>query len=215
MDFLAGSHLPNSQSESIQQDILNKYFNLWPWQEMAGDLSKLIRSNLGNYLEESEKTGLELFDQFGLSERQSKMIVNSARVYEHHGYEWRLPYWDADLVEFFMELPVEWRIGKKLYLDLCEEILPPSLMEIPFRPPELGRLENKWTRLTDRNFSRQSMFSKSKMLKSIPSQRIESEIVNLPEDIKAWFEPIQRNPLVSIPFNGQLALYQLLDRFKT
>ncbi len=212
MDFLAGSHLPKKQISDGLGDVVGKYFNLWPHQEMHSSLEIALTSDTHRYVRESGLEGRALFESFGWKERQSKMITNSVRVYEHHSFSWRLPFWDPELTKFWMSLPYEWRVEKKLYLDLCRQILPSDLFEIPYEPPHTGKLENTWTRLTDRNYSRQGMFSKG-IVKSIPIQSIESEIQDLPSEIQRWFEPIKKRPLVSIPFNGQLSLRQIVDLF--
>jgi hypothetical protein len=37
------------------------------------------------------------------------------RVYEHAGLEWRLPLFDAELMDFWARVPVALRVGRKLY----------------------------------------------------------------------------------------------------
>ena len=72
----------------------------------------------------------EYFDPIQL---QSKFIVNSCRVYEFFGFEFRLPFWDKDLVEFFLKLPSEQRLERKFFLQAERQgILIPQLALIPF-----------------------------------------------------------------------------------
>ncbi|MCH8534617.1 MAG: asparagine synthase C-terminal domain-containing protein [Flavobacteriaceae bacterium] len=66
-------------------------------------------------------------------ERQAKFIVNSCRVYEFFGFDFCLPFWDKDLVEFFLGLPPEQRLQRKFFLQAeRQSILIPELSDIPF-----------------------------------------------------------------------------------
>lgn len=66
-------------------------------------------------------TGTDMIDYFDFHERQAKYILNSMRVYEFYGYEWHLPYWDIDLVSFFLRTPVQYRMGQRLYKRFARE----------------------------------------------------------------------------------------------
>jgi asparagine synthase (glutamine-hydrolysing) len=49
--------------------------------------------------------------------RVSKFLVNGVRAYSCFGYEWRLPLWDNELVDFWYKVPLKKRIGQDLYED--------------------------------------------------------------------------------------------------
>jgi asparagine synthase (glutamine-hydrolysing) len=44
-------------------------------------------------------------ESWNWQERQAKFIANAVRVYEFWGYEWRLPFWDAEVVDFWAAVP--------------------------------------------------------------------------------------------------------------
>ncbi len=62
-----------------------------------------------------------VYENWNLKERQSKFIVNSAKVYPYFGYEYILPFWDIRLIDFFSELPFVLKLGKKLYNHVLKE----------------------------------------------------------------------------------------------
>lgn len=64
-------------------------------------------SNAENYV--------SLADCWNIANRQAKFIVNSLRVYEFLGYEWRIPLWDSELMNFWSKVPLKYRIKKELY----------------------------------------------------------------------------------------------------
>lgn len=145
-DFLQGSHLPavyGSQSsftktELIQQ-ILNSHYRLWPQAPETDRQSFAIR--IQNTIQAPEMLSAEaaatLFEYWDLQERQAKFIVNSLRVYESFGYDWRLPLWDARLMDFWAQVPLELRVGRRLWLLYAQQHLP---IPVPvFKYPPWGQ----------------------------------------------------------------------------
>lgn len=53
-------------------------------------------------------------------ERQTKFICNSVRVYEFFGYEWWLPLWDAEFMEFWLGVPLQLRNRRHWYNDFVK-----------------------------------------------------------------------------------------------
>ena len=52
---------------------------------------------------------------FNWKERQHKHILQSLKIYEFFGYEWYIPLWDDDLIDFWKKIPLHFKINKKLY----------------------------------------------------------------------------------------------------
>ena len=69
----------------------------------------------------AENTALEdykmwtVFENWDIKERQSKFIVNSAAVYPFFGYQYIIPYWDGELIDFFSRVPFDYKLNKKVY----------------------------------------------------------------------------------------------------
>lgn len=55
-------------------------------------------------------------------ERQSKFICNSVRVYEFFGYEWWLPLWDAEFMDFWLGVPLHLRNRRHWYNDYVKRV---------------------------------------------------------------------------------------------
>lgn len=60
---------------------------------------------------------IDAFEKWDWQERQAKFIVNSVRVYEFWGYEWWLPLWDYEMMEFWARIPLKLRVGQILYIE--------------------------------------------------------------------------------------------------
>lgn len=125
-DFLAGSHLKKEiidknfdfSKENLKREIIEKHYNLWPnfkWIEILGQKIE------DNYLKEKKIKNkydfVEILDSFNMKERQSKFIVNSIKVYEYFGYQWRIPLWDIKLIEFWEKISLEKKLGRQLYFE--------------------------------------------------------------------------------------------------
>lgn len=125
-DMLAGSHIPKNyanisydyKQETFLKDSLKKHYNLLKWndkQELKPIFENKITKSVGTldiYNNESCANAVELFN---FNERQAKYIVNSVRAYEFFGYEWRIPMWDAELINYFKSITIEYRINTQIY----------------------------------------------------------------------------------------------------
>jgi asparagine synthase (glutamine-hydrolysing) len=56
-----------------------------------------------------------VFEALDIQEKIAKVIFNSSLVFDFFGYEKRFPFWDLALLQFFLKLPFEYRVMKKLY----------------------------------------------------------------------------------------------------
>jgi asparagine synthase (glutamine-hydrolysing) len=128
-DFLAGSHVPKwypSRTQLSRADILRSlfdvHFSLWDWPAddavaLRGELAERIEQVTGPIAESTPEKAADTFEYWDLQERQAKFIVNSVRVYESFDYEWRLPLFDAELMDFWARVPLRGRVGRRLYFE--------------------------------------------------------------------------------------------------
>ena len=49
--------------------------------------------------------------------RQSKYIMGQQRTYEYFGYEWRMPLWSDEMLNFWESVPYKYKIDQYLYLE--------------------------------------------------------------------------------------------------
>lgn len=123
-DFIAGGHLAGVVSGTrgtfpksrLAEAILRKHLSLAPWtnEDRQRWLARLAES-LDAAAQLTAPELASAFEAWEWQERQAKFIVNSVRVYEHFGYDWWLPLWDAELMDLFTSLPMDLRLGKGLY----------------------------------------------------------------------------------------------------
>ncbi len=56
-----------------------------------------------------------LHQNWNIKTRQSNYIINSVRVYEYFGMDWRIPLWDDDFAEFWLKIKSSFKIETKVY----------------------------------------------------------------------------------------------------
>ncbi len=124
-DFVAGSHIPTNAFErsSFTLDdatdaVFSKHYGLAPlkffdtsrqtWAERIRD--RLERDGITAAWEYAD-----VFEKWDWQERQAKFICNSVRVYEFFGYDWWMPLWDLEFVDFWEGVPLVLRKEREWY----------------------------------------------------------------------------------------------------
>jgi len=128
-DFVVGGHIPKDylrhdtlSRRAIIDSILAAHYSLWDWppgnqDELLNRFSERIEQVVGRIGDCAPETAASLFEEWECQERQAKFICNSLRVYEHFGYEWRLPLFDAEHMDFWSRIRIARRVGRQLYFD--------------------------------------------------------------------------------------------------
>jgi asparagine synthase (glutamine-hydrolysing) len=115
---LAGRPLKGDAEDTVNS-ILKKHYSLWNWSKKSGKLGPIFRervlSQLSGISIDTPEDAANAFECWEWQERQAKFIVNSCRVYEFWGYDWRIPLWDSEMMDFFSHVPLAMRLNKKLY----------------------------------------------------------------------------------------------------
>ena len=133
-DMLTGKSIPeycldNSADFDLETYLtfsLKRYYSLWKWpygQELENIFKQRINKSTPGLEIKDNATLASAIEYFEFNEMQAKFIINSVRVYEFFGYEWRIPLWDSELINFFLRVPIEYRINQNLYKKYARERL--------------------------------------------------------------------------------------------
>ena len=125
-DFISGKHLPsfNKDEKFINNNILaeiifDKYYSNIPLFNLQNNKKKYwCKKILKSFNTINTKDLISLcngFESWDWKERQSKFIVNSLRTYEYFGFDWWLPLWDKEFVDFWKGISLKYRYNQKLY----------------------------------------------------------------------------------------------------
>jgi len=139
-DFLTGSHIPKTlqgdhdnlnkqeRKELIVNALLDKHYSLWThlktpfnkklvadklWSEIAKELNGLPKNSINDF-------GLYEFSEF--KNRQTKYVITVQRVYEFFGYEWRLPLWDKEYLDYWENIEIIHKIDRNLFVEVMHDL---------------------------------------------------------------------------------------------
>ncbi len=117
-DFIRGSHLypalPYEGVNGMAGAIISIFGNSYPAGKSERHiLQKVISERFRD--EEMTHSSLQKFDQWDYEERQCKLIGNSSLVYDFFGLRHLEPLFDRTVMERFLQLPFEQRLGSSLY----------------------------------------------------------------------------------------------------
>lgn len=137
-DFISGNHIPETLARSavdadrpvywrtLRDQFIAKHYALWP-----GLINDLTTRRIGALLQRNlrdagapaphARTLCGLYEFLEFENRQSTYLINGQRAYEFFGYDWALPLWDNDYLEFWERVPLSAKLGQSLYRDMLME----------------------------------------------------------------------------------------------
>lgn len=141
LDFLAGNHIPSFcfESENVKLDELYRYikerhFSLRFRSKYEDNLvdkflidfvSKNCKIIDSKYI--SSDAAIEIYMNFNFIERQSKIILNSLRVYDFFGLDWYMPLWDNEFFYFFENCEHQLLKSRFIHVNWDHLVIKPTL----------------------------------------------------------------------------------------
>lgn len=140
-DFVAGSHIIpylefTHKTSSASAEIWRKHYALlsprliervfkisfnFIEKALLCRIEEELR-NVSHILDRNLPSALTLYEGWDWRERQAKFIANSVRVYEFFGFDWWMPFWDRDLVDFYNQVPFPLRMNRRLHGRVLERL---------------------------------------------------------------------------------------------
>lgn len=126
-DFISSGHLQSSihrnnlpvGKEKLIQGIIDKHLSLTPFRHMSEEKQGIIKDcvirSILDFSLYSMSDIAKAFEYWEWRNRQSRYIINSVRVYDHFGLKWYLPFWEKELLNFWMKIPAHLKISQSLY----------------------------------------------------------------------------------------------------
>jgi len=127
-DMLAGIHLipkPLLLSEKnkgyktlLPGSVLSNHYTLWNWRKRCPELENPFLNRINEILpefpDEDKSSALRAYETWFFEARPCKFVINSVRTYEFFNSQWLLPWWDYEIVDFFLKVKLESRVERKL-----------------------------------------------------------------------------------------------------
>lgn len=106
IDLFIDKKFPNYHLNLKEKNIIREF--------LAVNLLKIDK-------EYKNKIPSTVFEDFDIKEKIAKYIFNSAHFYTYFGYEFRFPFWDKELLNFFKKVPFEYKKMKLLFDDVLNQ----------------------------------------------------------------------------------------------
>jgi len=136
-DFITGNHVPATlfepsdgtpvahRRQAVIEALIRKHVKQWAFlatppalDRIASLLSAEIDAVGGMPDDPAGDHGIYEWCEF--QDRQAKYVVNGQRTYDYLGYDWRLPLWDRDYLDFWARVPLRHKKRQVLYADMLE-----------------------------------------------------------------------------------------------
>ena len=117
-DLIGGSQLIKVFDKNLTSEDINELFI--KKKSIYGSLSDREKEQVKELIKDrvlivGNNIPTTIFEEIDIREKISKIIFNSSLVYDFFGYEKRFPFWDVELLNYFLGLSFERREMKKLY----------------------------------------------------------------------------------------------------
>lgn len=206
-DFIEGQHIPEDLIENdlftpnqIADMIFRKHFRLLRLNDSnyKSSLYERILDIIGRINDANSDQAASLFEYWEWQERQSKFVSNSIKSFESKGYEWRLPLWDNEIMDFWSRVPLKYRYGRALFYKYSDKFM---VKDVVHANPRVSKFKIYKERIMD---SRYGCFSgeygKFRSLLLRDKDVFNDEILDL----------IEKKYLIVHKLNGLLALWNLI-----
>ena len=134
-DFISGNHIPanffTASTDDVQErqrqivdSLIDRHFKLWRSITTEDNLS-LVAERLLQELGQFDPLPVDPTLDYGLYEwgefenRQSKYVVQNVRLYDFFKYDWRMPLWDREFMDFWAKAPLSAKRIKLYIAKLC------------------------------------------------------------------------------------------------
>ncbi len=126
-DFLGGSQLlknGNIAEDAPLSEIARQIYAIkYALLKRSPEIKQFFLNEIETTLSEALPSGKQpfaysLFENWDLKEKLARFIFNSSNVYDFFGYEYRHPFMDNGLFDFFKNVPYSFKLNKRLYDDV-------------------------------------------------------------------------------------------------
>jgi asparagine synthase (glutamine-hydrolysing) len=133
---------------------------------------------------------------FNWRETQSKIVVNSLRVYDFFDYDYAVPFWFSDVAKFWLDIPYKHLVGRTILYEAEKSgLIEPLFYSIPYANPDiknssaLKELVKKFIPKKIISF----LLNRSK-LKSGSAEALNLAFAKRGSDIRDILQPIEKFP---------------------
>lgn len=121
--------------KQVIEQIINQHYSLQGKMFQEQDcFYKFVKDVIGDKSKYNYEEAQDVYEFFNWRARQAKYVVNDITNYNDIlGLDWRLPLWDNEFVDFWLEVPMDLRYKRKLYYQYVEKEIYPTANNITLK----------------------------------------------------------------------------------
>ena len=128
-DFVEGGHASrmysNGEVNLLRNSITSIHMRLNELRH-PDEATKVVEREILSFRDaHSEINGFDEYWEW--RERQSKFVTKCVKVFEANGFEWRMPFWDLEMMDFWRSVPRELKLNRSLFYEYAGEYMSPRL----------------------------------------------------------------------------------------
>ncbi|WP_340107015.1 asparagine synthase-related protein [Rhodohalobacter sp. 8-1] len=226
-DFVEKDRPDDASTEALLGTLLNKNVKVGK----PGRYSASLRKQFLQQIEEKKNIPhLSFSEYFSWANRHTKFTGHSVRAYEFYGIGWRLPYWEKELVEFWLDVDLSRRSNQRLYKQAAETTLfVKPLVGIPYakKPHEAveRRISNKLKETLKHQLPHQVLVPLNRLfhpgkhaneglsqiyaLRAKDTEALIGKIKEWPKSLQPYLAPLRRRYTTQVNHHVLTALYTL------
>lgn len=126
-DFIEGEHIPVISKESLDNEaiikiIKNKHQRLNSTVN-SYYLEASLNESINYFRKEIDIDIINFFEFWEWKERQAKFVTNCVKPFETKGYEWRMPFWNKEIMEFWQGVDIKVKAERYLFYKYSEKYM--------------------------------------------------------------------------------------------
>jgi asparagine synthase (glutamine-hydrolysing) len=125
-DFIAGDHIPPtilsgpSDRQALYDNIIGKHYSHRRALLRNDEVQKMLRHRIDDVIGFDHDLAdpqqyAKVHELWEWQARQAIRVLNGQRNYDFLGLRWELPLWEREYLEFWMEIPLEHKLGRRLF----------------------------------------------------------------------------------------------------
>ncbi|QLD87081.1 hypothetical protein HWV23_15565 [Natronomonas halophila] len=124
-----GEHIPTEfttrdtiSADEVYDTIVQSHYKYWEWDDEIDEiLHEQVAAGIGRPTVASAKEAIAAMERWDWQERQAKFIPRK-HIFEFWDYDWWMPLWDEEFVNFWCRLPVDAKADKQIFRNYVENL---------------------------------------------------------------------------------------------
>lgn len=137
-DMITGGHIPESwcstdwNIDQMTDNLFRVHYSNFPFQLFKKPKIEIINSIKEEIKKDyiSQEDTISFSQRWNMENRQSKFIINNMRIYDEAHCHWLLPLWDYKIVDFFLRLPLQYKVNQNFYIKTLNDYVFQSAIRI-------------------------------------------------------------------------------------